>query len=71
MQDNQQLTSSPETIKANIRRIWGTIQGASKKTGISRQALYKIIYAGEVSDFVAGKLLKLGVAPSELIKPVK
>lgn len=69
--DNQQLTAKPEVIRQNIERLWGTISGASKATGINRQTLYNIIEAGEITDWVTGRIYKLGIEPKELIRIIK
>jgi len=65
---NQKLKARPAVIRKNIERLWGTIAGAERATGFTRQTFYNIIAAGEVTERMVGRLYKLGINPAELIR---
>jgi len=62
------LKASPQTIKNNIERLFGTIVNAYAETGITRPCWYRSIRLGEISDGIAGRLFKIGINPGELVK---
>lgn len=64
----RQITADPEIIKANFRRLWGTIHEAIRDTGLAKQTIYRTIENGEVSDTITGRLYKMGIDPQELVK---
>jgi len=67
----QELTADPEIIKANFRRLWGTIHEAIRETGLAKQTIYRTIENAEVSDTIAGRLYKMGIDPKELVKNIE
>lgn len=66
-----QLTAPGWTIHGNILRIFGSMEGAARRIGMSKQALYAQVEAGEISDRVAGAMWKAGVDPREMVREIE
>lgn len=71
MNNFQELTAPSDTIRANIRRLYGTISNCETETGITRGTLHKAIREGIIHNPMAGHLYKIGVDPKELVKEIE
>ena len=71
MLEKQSFTADSATIRANIRRIWGSPEAAEEATGIVAKTWYNLINSGEVTDYLAGGLFKRGIDPAELVRPIE
>jgi len=75
MTNSQEITTTAQPLKAdsviirsNFLRLFGTLREATVRTGVSRTQIWKMIQAGEISDFAAGRFYKCGIDPGELVK---
>lgn len=64
----KQLTASPDTIRTNIWRVFGTVEQMARTTGLSRTAIYNSAKKGVVSDVVIGRLWLADIDPNELVR---